>query len=152
MFKQTVLYIYIYIYSILCMFVAYQLQVGCTSLYSDIIQCCLSSLFLVLFLHIASFMSLSYIYCLFVFLQLQKSMARIQCENGEIISPLMFKDCRIEIVNIVELICSLFPSSEDKVVHGMLQFNLYLSFLKKKFFYLSIHFSPVALQTRIFYF
>lgn len=75
-------------------------------------------------------MALSYIYYLFVFLQLQKSMARIQCENEEIISPLMFNDCRIEILNIVELVCSLFPSpDEDNVAHGMLKFNLYLSIL-----------------------
>lgn len=95
-------------------------------------------------------MSLSYIYCLFVFLQLQKSMARIQCENGEIISPLMFKDCRIEIVNIVELICSLFPSSEDKVVHGMLQFNLYLSFLKMFLFICTYIFTRLLSRQKYF--
>ena len=89
-------------------------------------------------------MALSYIYCLFVFLQLQKSMARIQCENGETISPLMFNDCRIEIVNIVELVCSLFSSSdEDKIVHGMLKFNLYLFILLM--FLLFVHI------TRLFY-
>jgi hypothetical protein len=43
-------------------------------------------------------------------------MARIQCENGETISPLMFNDCRIEIVNIVELVCSLFPSSGELIL------------------------------------
>jgi hypothetical protein len=89
-------------------------------------------------------MALSYIYCLFVFLQLQKSLARIQCENGETISPLMFNDCRIEIVNIVELVCSLFPTSgEDKIVHGMLKFNLYLFILLM--FLLFVHI------TRLFY-
>lgn len=58
-------------------------------------------------------------YVFFIFITLfQKSVGRIQCDNGETISMSMFKDCHIEIHSILELICNLFSPNMDLNIAG----------------------------------